>query len=102
MTALKPLEHRVVVLPDPVEETAGKSGIIIKAEYTKTQDRRQQIKATVEEVSDCSFADWEGQKPVVGDRVLLSMYAGVWYEEDDVEYKIVNDLDIIGIYPKKE
>lgn len=93
---LQPIEYRVIVLPDSVEEVHG-SGLIVKAETTKTQDRRTQTKGKIVAVSDCSFDDWNGSKPLVGDRVEFAMYAGQFYTEDDVEYRIMNDTDIIGI-----
>lgn len=96
MVKIEPLEYRVVVLPDPIEEKVG-NGIIVKAEQTKANDRRMQTKGTVMAVSKCSFEQWKGTPPKVDDRVLFAMYAGQFYTEDEVEYKIMNDDDIIGI-----
>lgn len=93
---LKPLEYRVVVLPDSIDDKLG-SGVLVKAETTKVQDRRKQTKGILVAVSDCAFSDWTDSPPKVGDRVEFSMYSGQFYVENDVEYRIMNDSDIVGI-----
>lgn len=93
---LEPLEYRVVVLPDEIDDTIG-GGILVKAEHTKAQDKRMQTKGTVVAVSDVAFADWKGKAPGIGDRVLFAMYAGQFHMEGETEYRIMNDNEIIGL-----
>ena len=95
--SLKPIEDRVVVLPDSIEETTG-GGLIVKADFTKTQDRRTQTRGVLVATSDCAFSDFKGGKrPQIGDRIVFAIYSGEFYTEGDVEYKIMNDEDIVGI-----
>ena len=93
---LEPLENRVVVLPDVIDEKLG-SGILVKAEFTKTQDNRTQTEGVLIAVSGCAFADWEGKKPKVGDRILFAMYAGQYYSEGETQYRVMNDQEVVGI-----
>jgi len=95
---LEPLKNRVVVLPDTIDATINTGSLVLhKAEETKTNDNRMQTQGTLIAVSDCAFDEWEGKKPIVGDRVLFAMYAGQFYKEGEVEYRVMNDQEVIGI-----
>ena len=94
---LQPIEYRVVVLMDEIDHKLGESGLLVKANFTETQDKRNMKKGTLIAISDCSFTNWDGTKPRVGDRVECAQYPGQSYVENEVEYRICNDLDIIGI-----
>ena len=93
---LYPLDDKVVVLPDTIDEKLG-SGILVKAETTKRNDNRTQTKGTLVAIADCAFDEWSGEKPKVGDRVLFAMYSGQFYTEDEVEYRIMRSDDVVGI-----
>lgn len=91
---IKPLLHRVVVLPDPVE-TKTASGIVLAL-----NEKREQAAAemgTVVSVGPTVFRDYGGSETdlSVGDRVAFAKYAGKRITDSDVEYLILNDDDII-------
>lgn len=92
---LVPVNNRVIILPDTINDKLGE-GILVKAETTKVGDRRKQTLGTLVAVSSCSF-DELADKPNVGDRVEFAMYAGQFYMEDETEYRIMRDEDIVGI-----
>lgn len=95
-----PIGGRVVVLPDSIDDKLG-SGVLVKAETTKTQDRRKQTRGTLVAVSGSSSFDAGDISPQVGDRVEFAMYSGQFYTENDIEYRIMNDVDIVGILRKE-
>lgn len=90
---LKPLFDRVVVKMVEVEETT-KSGIIL----TGSAKEKPQL-AEVVAVGDGSEREGKAtaMKVQVGDKVLLSKYAGTEVKLDGQEYIIVNMGDILAI-----
>lgn len=99
-TGITPLEYKVIIKPDDVEnKTAG--GIILTAQ-SKDEQQLAATRATIVAISPLAFsyADWpEGYAlPKVGERVVTGPYVGVLTEGKDGEkYRIVNDKDIIGV-----
>lgn len=94
-----PLDLRVLVLPDPVEE---KVGSILMPDSVKEQKRWAQARGTLVAVGDNA---WEEAKrraplfraPVPGDRVLYGKYSGQTIEGGDGrQYQIMNDEDVIA------
>ena len=93
----KPVEYKVVILNEHVEETFD-GGIIEKSPRDVEKDRMQQTEGYVAAISEMAFTDGEGSRwkcevPDVGDKVLFSKYAGQLYGP----YRIVNDKDIVAI-----
>lgn len=94
-SGITPLDVKVLVKPDPVEEVT-KGGIFIpdaaqdKAKYAGT-------KATLMAVGPNAFAEWgEGNGPAPGARVLYAQYMGARQKGDDGEdYVVMNDADVI-------
>lgn len=100
--SLKPVEYRVLVLPDQVSDELGE-GILIKTKKTKENDIRSQTRGTIILLSDVAFSDkWYGTKPKVGDKIEYAMYAGQQFIENDVKYIIMNDQDIIGLIKEQK
>lgn len=101
-SGLRPCGLKVLVLPDEIEEkTVG--GIII------TQQTRENESFAVESgvlvaKGGGAFTDWPnssdqwpGEVPQVGDRVVISKYAGLVYDgADGKKYRFLNDTDIAG------
>ena len=86
---IKPLADRVVIKMVEAEETT-KSGIILTASA--------QEKPSIAEV----VAVGPGGKDIVmnvkvGDRVLISKYAGTEVKVDGVEYSILRQSDILAV-----
>lgn len=90
---LKPLFDRVVVKMVEVEETT-KSGIIL----TGSAKEKPQL-AEVVAVGDGSEREGKAtvMKVKIGDKVLLSKYAGTEVKLDGQEYIIVNMGDILAV-----
>lgn len=96
-----PLDVRVLVRPDPVEEkTAG--GIILPDQH-KEREKYATVKATLvaagvnawEEAAARSSAF---EQPVPGDRVIIAKYGGIVLTgADGVDYRIMNDEDVIAL-----
>ncbi|MBQ3109585.1 MAG: co-chaperone GroES [Clostridia bacterium] len=90
---IKPLADRVVVKMAEAEETKTTSGIVL----TGSAKEKPQY-ATVVAVGPGGVID--GKEIVmeveVGDKVILSQYAGSDVKVDGVEYKIVKQSDILA------
>ena len=102
-TGIQPIQGRVLVLPDEVDE---KEGMIVKPLIAKDRQQMAQTKGTIlAHGEDCfKYADDElwGDAPSIGDRVLISKYAGqIVFVFHDVrtptEYRLCNDTDIVAI-----
>jgi chaperonin GroES len=90
---IKPLADRVVVKMAEAEESTTKSGIVL----TGSAKEKPQY-ADVCAVGPGGVVD--GKEIVmevkVGDKVILSQYAGTEVKLDGVEYKIVRQSDILA------
>lgn len=99
--SLEPTGFRVLIKPDPVDDTYGETGIIVHTESRKRMERAGQTYGTVEKIGPAAFKAFDDGTPWVeeGDRVIFAKYAGRFVsdpEDPDVEYIICNDEDIIG------
>ena len=92
-----PLLHTVLIKPDEVE-TKTASGIVIPDLVTE-KERKAMEYGTVVTVGPRAFIDY-GRDPTIlkgGDRVSFARYSGkVIKDTDDVEYVLVNDVDILA------
>ncbi len=90
---IKPLADRVVIKMTEAEETT-KGGIILAA----ASKEKPQI-AEVVAVGPGGVVDGEKVDMYlkVGDKVLLSKYAGTEVKVDDVEYTILRQSDVLAI-----
>lgn len=90
---IKPLADRVVIKMTEAEETT-KSGLILAS----ASKEKPQI-AEVVAVGPGGVVDGKEIKMElkVGDKVLLSKYAGTEVKVDDVEYTILRQSDVLAI-----
>src|SRR3954468_10907149 len=95
-----PLDLRVLVLPDTVEE---KVGNIFIPESAKEKEEWATVKATLIAVGENAFAEAKRNPdfnaPKAGSRVIIAKYAGGNANltgKDGVKYRIMNDEDIIA------
>jgi chaperonin GroES len=95
-----PLDLRVLVLPDSVEKvTAG--GIIIPEAHADSKKMAMMF-GTVIAVGENAWEEASARSakfvaPQPGDRVVFAKYGGVVIEgADKVEYRLMNDVDVIG------
>lgn len=97
-SGIQPVDMRVLVKPDPVEETT-KGGIIL-ADTTKEREKYAGTKATLIAAGDNAFKDWgpDARKPKPGDRVHFAQYTGARIKGvDGDEYVILNDADLTSV-----
>lgn len=90
---IKPLADRIVIKMTEAEETT-KSGLILAA----TSKEKPQV-AEVVAVGPGGVVDGEKVDMYlkVGDKVLLSKYAGTEVKVDDVEYTILRQSEVLAI-----
>ena len=100
ISGIIPTEYKVLIKPEKIEEKT-KSGIYLP----ETHREREDASATTGKIVAASplafkYDDWpEGSVlPQKGDKVAFAKYAGVSIKgNDDEDYRIVNDKDIIAI-----
>lgn len=92
-----PLGHRLLVLPDLIEKKS--AGGIVLVEETTGRDEMAQVRGTLVAVGDgcwkdTTSSDWA--KP--GDRIVFGKYSGLpWNGIDGKKYRVLNDLDVVGL-----
>ena len=93
---ITPLSYRVLIKMKEAEETT-QSGIIL----TANSQEKPQI-AEVVEVGPGKKVDGKLEEMSVkkGDNVIVSKYAGTEVKYEGVEYKIVNQDDILAVVVK--
>lgn len=100
-TGIQPTEFRVLVRLDPVDEKT-EGGVYIP---DTRQDRNQmaETEATLIAVGGRAFEDFGEPRPVVGDRVLVTKYAGETPKAGDFTdlYRICNDKEIVAVLASK-
>lgn len=104
--AIKPILHRILVLPHKLEvvdkqvASARAAGIIIAREESE-REQAAVDQGTVIEIGATAFRDFGLEKsPIkVGDTVTYARYGGkaIIDPSDDVKYVALNDEDIIAI-----
>lgn len=95
-----PIDLRVLVLPDPVEDRS--PGGIILPEQAKEKGKFETIKATLVAIGENAWEEAAGRsaafrKPLPGDRVIIAKYGGILLTgEDGKDYRLMNDVDVIA------
>jgi co-chaperonin GroES (HSP10) len=96
-SGIHPKGHRVLILPDPVEEVS-KSGIILSVGENRDRERLAQLKGTIVELGNTAWLDQPSPWANEGDHVIFGKYSGLIYQgADDKEYRIINDLDVVAL-----
>ena len=96
-SGIHPKGHRVLILPDPVEEVT-QSGIILSVGENRDRERLAQLKGTIVELGNTAWLDQPSPWANEGDHVIFGKYSGLIYQgADDKEYRIINDLDVVAI-----
>lgn len=90
---IKPLADRVVVKMAEAEETKTTSGIVLTGSAKEKPQYADVVAVGPGGVVDGKEVVMEVQ---VGDKVILSQYAGCEVKVDGVEYKIVKQSDILA------
>lgn len=101
MSGIKPVDLKVLVLPDPVDEKTG-GGLYLPQE-TQARERMAQTTATLVACGGGAFKDWHEPWPGPGNRVIIDRYAGVRADgADGEEYQLINDADILAVLIKEK
>lgn len=91
---LIPVGHKILVLPDKVEQTT-ESGIITTVGEKLKQEELAQTEGVLVAIGNNAWSDQKEPWAKVGDRVIFAKYAGHNREGRDGKlYRILNDLDI--------
>jgi chaperonin GroES len=99
-SGIEPMDLRVLVLPDPIEERT-KGGIIL-AEMTREQQKHAVVKGTLVAVGENAWEEAAArshafERPQPGARVMIAKYGGIEVKGlDGKDYRLLNDEDIIG------
>lgn len=101
-SGIVPLDLRILVKPDPVEEVT-KGGIIL-ADTTKDRAKYAATSATLIAVGENAFREWgEARKPKPGARVCYAQYAGAEQKGADGErYVVMNDADLLAVIEENQ
>lgn len=99
-SGINPLDMRVLVKPDPVEEVT-KGGIILTASHVD-QQKQAAVKATLVAVGINAWCEAKVARgfeaPQPGARVMIAKYGGTGFKGDDGEdYRIMNDEDVVAV-----
>ena len=93
--AIRPLGDRVVLKPVEREERT-KSGIVLpETAKEKPQEGVVEAVGTGRLLDNGTTVPLELKK---GDRVLYAKYAGNEFKVDEVEYLIVSEKDVLGVF----
>lgn len=99
----QPIEYKVLVKPDLVEETDDtikrfKALGIEVPQAEKDREKMRQITGTLLACGGKAFEDFGDPSPKVGDKVYFAKYAGLVLESDDkTEYRLMSDKDITAV-----
>lgn len=95
---LVPILHRLIVEPEEIE-TKTASGIILSV--NEKAERKAVEKGKVLAIGDTAFIDFKaGVTPQIGDTIYFAKYAGKEVKDDDKDYLILNDEDVICVVKK--
>jgi co-chaperonin GroES (HSP10) len=92
-SGLIPVGHAVLV--EPYEPEVKKS-LIALPDAVKERSAMIETRAIVIAVGDAAWEDEKVPRAMVGDKVLISKFAGVMAQgpEDQKQYRLINDRDI--------
>jgi len=94
MVGIIPLDDRAVLKIHPVDEkTTG--GIVLPTEH-RDQQNRAKLEAEVIALGEFCLSNCT-IRPKIGDIVLITRYAGVIYQVEGEEYRLVAPGDMLGI-----
>lgn len=96
----QPVEYKVLVLPDVVEEKT--AGGIILAQTVKEREQMRAVRGEIIAVGGNCFEDWNPPIPIVGDRIIFAVNSGTVYKADGKEYRIIHDKEIVMILPEEK
>lgn len=100
--ALKPAGHRLLIIPDTVED---REGSLFLAPATMERRRNEKIFGTVHLIGPNAFKAFDSGEPwcEVGDHVCFAKFAGITVTDPDTkeQYRVLNDEDVILVHTKE-
>jgi co-chaperonin GroES (HSP10) len=103
-SGINPVGHRLLVLPEAVEEVT-EGGIIIHVGNQKDREQLAQIRGTVVAMGSTAYADQKDAWCQVGDFITFGKYSGLIYRENETkdkkEYRVINDLDVVATHERE-
>lgn len=102
-SGLSPVEYKILILPEKVEETdevlkSAKAAGLVLVDKTTDREKQSQVRGKLVAIGGNAFEDWQGRIPQVGDMVWYAKYAGYVVPGDDgKEYRLCNDKDIAAV-----
>jgi len=91
---IRPLDDRIVVLPDEAEEKTA-TGIYLPEGAKEKPQTGKVVAAGPGKLNDDGTRSELAVK--VGDTVLFGKYGGTEVEIDDTEYKILRESELLGV-----
>lgn len=96
-----PVGVSILVKPDSIEQTSA-SGIILSTHSEHEREEMRQTDGVVIEIGPNAFFDEKTPRCVVGDRVVMTAFAGMRrIGNDDEWYRLINDNDVKAILKGK-
>ena len=94
MTGIRPVEYKVLIKPDAVEEKT--AGGIYLPHQAQEKEKYAKAEGVIVAVGAIAFTDPDWlDRPKVGDRVLYDKYAGAMVKgADGADYRLINDKEI--------
>jgi len=97
MTDLIPMEYRVVIELDPINDRSP-SGLVILTDEIADRMRLEAVEGKVIAVSPLAFKFEKGApKAEIGDRVFFNRYSGSLIARNEKWVRIVTDRDIVAV-----
>lgn len=102
-SGISPCGHRVLVLPDEVQEQT-KTGVVVMTQVQRVKEEMAQIEGTIVAIGPGAWSEFGQPWACLGDRVIFAKYGGLIYDKqhtrDGKTYRLLNDLDIVAIVKK--
>ncbi|MEA2038870.1 MAG: co-chaperone GroES [Thermodesulfobacteriota bacterium] len=94
---IRPAGHRVVVLPEVIPEKT--DGGIYRPPTNVDREQLAVIKGKIIEIGPTAWMDFSDGQPwaKVGDEVVFSKYGGLIVDDEGIQYRVLNDEDIVAI-----
>jgi co-chaperonin GroES (HSP10) len=93
---IEPEGVKILVLPDPVPQKT--EGGIWRPEVARESEQQGVTRGTVKDIGPAAEVAFNGEKLKLEDRVIFAKYGGFAVKDEtlDIEYRILNDEDVIA------
>ena len=91
---IEPEGVKVLVLPDPIPEKT--DGGIYRPPTARDSEQGAVIIGTLVAIGPAAQLEMDGDPLKQGDKVLYAKYGGFVVKDEDIEYRVLNDEDIIA------